>query len=94
MGNPEDDATALSPSPLAAIATLADHLPAGAHTNAIEIEIAETTTVGQLIDHFAQPVKLVHLVLLNGAYVPPDKRAALRLCDGDQLAIWPPTAGG
>lgn len=75
-------------------ATLADRLPAGTRGNAIEIETAETTTVSELIERFALPEKLVHLVLLNGAYVPPDNRPVQRLRDGDQLAIWPPIAGG
>jgi sulfur carrier protein ThiS len=39
-------------------------------------------------------MKLVHLVLINGVYVPPDERATRRLAEGDVLAIWPPIAGG
>ena len=38
--------------------------------------------------------KLVHLVLVNGVYVPPEQRAERVLKDGDVLAIWPPIAGG
>jgi sulfur carrier protein ThiS len=37
---------------------------------------------------------MTHLVLVNGAYVPPGERARLALRDGDALAIWPPVAGG
>jgi sulfur carrier protein ThiS len=40
------------------------------------------------------PMKLVHLVLVNGVYVPPEQRATRALCEGDVLAIWPPIAGG
>ena len=40
------------------------------------------------------PPKLVHLVLVNGVYVPPEERATRTLVEGDVLAIWPPVAGG
>jgi hypothetical protein len=41
------------------------------------------------------PPKLVHLVLVNGSYVPPEERATRTLlAEGDVLAIWPPIAGG
>ena len=37
---------------------------------------------------------MVHLVLVNGVYVPPAERATRTLEEGDVLAIWPPIAGG
>ena len=37
---------------------------------------------------------LVHLVLVNGVFVPPDERAGKCLDNGDVLAVWPPIAGG
>jgi sulfur carrier protein ThiS len=40
------------------------------------------------------PPKLCHLVLVNGVYVPPAERATRVLHDDDELAIWPPIAGG
>jgi molybdopterin converting factor small subunit len=36
----------------------------------------------------------VHLVLINGKYIEPDKRWSQTLVEGDVLAIWPPIAGG
>jgi molybdopterin converting factor small subunit len=36
----------------------------------------------------------VHLVLVNGKYIEPEKRMTATLVDGDVLAIWPPIAGG
>jgi sulfur carrier protein ThiS len=36
----------------------------------------------------------VHLVLLNGEFIPPQARAERALIAGDVLAIWPPIAGG
>ncbi len=75
-------------------ATLSDYLPQGAHDNRIEITIDEDETVGSIIARHHLPEKLVHLVLVNGAYVQPHDRATRRLAAGDHLAIWPPIAGG
>jgi len=51
-------------------------------------------TVAQLIQRFNLPKTLVHLVLINGHFVPPAAREARLLREGDVLAIWPPIAGG
>jgi sulfur carrier protein ThiS len=80
-------------------AMLSDHLPQEVdgvrrEGNAIRLEVAEGTTVQQLIDRFNLPPKLVHLVLVDGAYVAPADRASRLLKDGEALAIWPPIAGG
>ena len=76
-------------------ATLADHLPPGSHSNAATLELdGESPTVGELIARHNLPPKLVHLVLVNGTFVPPEARSAHALRDGDTLAIWPPIAGG
>jgi sulfur carrier protein ThiS len=50
--------------------------------------------VAQLVERFALPLKLVHLVLIDGTFVPPADRAGRVLKDGETLAIWPPVAGG
>ncbi len=76
-------------------ATLQDYLPAEAKkTNALALELAADTTVAQIIERFSLPQKLVHLVLVDGAFVPPGERAGRVLRDGETLAIWPPVAGG
>lgn len=76
-------------------ATLSDHLPDDARkTNALSLDIPPGRTVGQVIDEFNLPPKLVHLVLVNGNFIPPAERAGRTLDDGDVLAIWPPIAGG
>jgi sulfur carrier protein ThiS len=75
-------------------ATLGDYLPAGARYNQTELDLGEATTVQQVIDRLALPPKLVHLVLVDGHYVPAEQRAARLLADGQALAIWPPIAGG
>ena len=76
-------------------AMLTDYLPAQARAgNAIELEVPADATIGQVIERFALPPKLVHLVLVNGVYVPPPQRLSHPLKEGDTLAIWPPIAGG
>jgi len=76
-------------------ATLQDYLPAEAKkTNALPLDLDEGTTVAQIVERFALPITLVHLVLIDGNFVPPGERASRVLNDGDTLAIWPPVAGG
>ncbi len=76
-------------------ATLGDYLPADRRRdNAMALDIADNTTVSDAIAPFGLPAKLVHLVLINGHFVPPEQRATRTLVDGDVLAIWPPIAGG
>lgn len=75
-------------------ATLADHLPPGARDNQAEIEVAEGLSVAEVIGDLALPPALTHLVLVNGVFVPPEGRVERHLMAGDQLAIWPPIAGG
>ena len=76
-------------------ASLTDYLPVEArYTNVIELDIAPDATISQIIEPFGMPPKLVHLVLINGKYIEPDKRLTQTLEEGDVLAIWPPIAGG
>ena len=76
-------------------ATLTDYLPADARrSNVLALDVAEGATIAQIIEPFGMPEKLVHLVLVNGTYVPPEERASKVLNDGDVLAVWPPVAGG
>ena len=76
-------------------AQLQDYLPAEARkTNAFALELSEGTPVAQVIERFSLPPRLVHLVLLDGAFVPPGERDGRLLRDGETLAIWPPVAGG
>jgi molybdopterin converting factor small subunit len=76
-------------------ASLADHLPPEAQsTSSLPLALAPGTTVGQVIAERRLPEKSCHLVLINGTYVPPAERASRALAEGDELAIWPPVAGG
>jgi sulfur carrier protein ThiS len=76
-------------------ATLTDHLPASARRdNQLALEVDASATIDSIIAPFQIPPKLVHLVLVNGVFVPPQERASRTFRDGDVLAIWPPIAGG
>ena len=76
------------------MATLTDYLPQPRQGHQIRLDIAAGTTIRDVIERFRLPWKLVHLVLVDGVYVPPDQRGSRVLRDGETLAIWPPVAGG
>jgi len=76
-------------------AGLTQYLPHDARVgNAMPLELPDGTTILKAIEPFGLPAKLVHLVLINGVYIPPEQRAGRVLCEGEVLAIWPPVAGG
>ena len=76
-------------------ASLTEYLPPDRRTqNQMALDLPEGATIAQVIEPFGLPMKLVHLVLVNGHYVAPDDRASRALVEGDVLAIWPPIAGG
>lgn len=75
-------------------ATLTDYLPAGSHNNQVDIEVAATDSVAAILDRFHVPPRSIHLVLVNGNYVEPGERGTRCLSPDDQLAVWPPIAGG
>ena len=76
-------------------ASLTQYLPPERRmSNFVELEVPEGATVTQVIEPFMLPPKSVHLVLINGHFVPPGERPTRALAEGDVLAIWPPVAGG
>jgi sulfur carrier protein ThiS len=76
-------------------ASLTDYLPAqGRDGNVVELDLPEGICIARIVQRYSLPEKLVHLVLVNGSYVAPERRAEYRLQEGDALAIWPPIAGG
>lgn len=76
-------------------ASLTDHLPPEARaSHRLTLELPAATTIGDVIARQNLPPKLCHLVLVNGRYIPPVERPLRVLATGDELAIWPPVAGG
>ena len=76
-------------------AGLGEYLPAATRSgNQMALEVAPEATIADIIAPFNLPLKMVHLVLINGIFVPPAERAQRTLTEGDVLAIWPPIAGG
>jgi sulfur carrier protein ThiS len=76
-------------------ASLTQHLPPEHRVgNQMALTVAPGATLLQVIEPFQLPMKLVHLVLVNGVFVPPEQRGTRTLAEGDVLAIWPPIAGG
>jgi sulfur carrier protein ThiS len=76
-------------------ASLTDYLPLDARkVHRLDLELPEGTTIAEVIGRQNLPQPMCHLVLVNGFFVPPKLRATRELGDGDELAIWPPVAGG
>ncbi len=71
-------------------ATLARYLPAGAAGDSVTLEVAEGTTVGELLRVLKIPELFDCMRVVNGRDVPSDHR----LVDGDRVSLFPPLAGG
>ncbi len=75
-------------------ATLSEHLPPEAVRNAISCEVADGSTVREVLESHAVPLAKCHLILINGVYVAPAASGARTLVPGDTISVWPPVAGG
>ncbi len=75
-------------------ASLTDYLPADRKGNVLLLDIDQETTVQQMIDAYRIPESSAHLVLVNGVFIPRGDRPGWKLVENDELAIWPPVAGG
>ena len=62
--------------------------------NKAAIDVNKGATILSVLDGYNVPRKHCHLVLVNGVYFAPEDRDKKELSDGDQLAVWPPVAGG
>jgi sulfur carrier protein ThiS len=74
-------------------ASLGQYLPPGAEDHQIALNVAEGTSPARLLDLQGVPRAEVHLVLVNGVFIPPGQRDT-PLSEGDELAVWPAVAGG
>ncbi len=72
-------------------ASLARYLPreTGAPRNQIR-DVAEGTTIRELLLHLRVPMVRVKLLFLNGLHAHGDEV----LKDGDRVGVFPPVAGG
>lgn len=75
-------------------ASLGDYLPQGAKRNQIEMEYPPETTLVDILEHLKVPQELVHLVLIDGVFVPLEERSTRILVEGEEVAFFPPVAGG
>ncbi|MDT3672437.1 MAG: MoaD/ThiS family protein [Aromatoleum sp.] len=75
-------------------ASLTDLLPPERDGNRVELDLEEGTTIADVIARFRVPERSAHLVLVNGLFIPREARASRRLAEHDELAVWPPIAGG
>ncbi len=75
-------------------ASLTDLLPPERDGNRIELDLDDGTTIADVIARFQVPERSAHLVLVNGLFIPREARASRRLAEHDELAVWPPIAGG
>lgn len=82
------------PVTLKLYASLGVYLPAGHARNEARVSVPEGATILDLLDAHDVPREACHLVLLNGIFQPPGARQHALLKPGDQVAVWPPVAGG
>jgi molybdopterin synthase sulfur carrier subunit len=71
-------------------ATLSAYGPGGSRGESLTLEVADGTTVCQMVQFLRIPLEVDHLQFVNGLDAPSDQR----LVDGDVLSLFPPLAGG
>ena len=75
-------------------ASLMQYLPPGKSRHRREVHVDDGFCVSSLIEQYHIPEKMAHIVLVNGHFVNPDKRAECELMENDVVSVWPPVAGG
>lgn len=69
-------------------------LPEGARRNEIRLAVPAGITPSAIIAALDLPAALCAIVLIDGAFVEPERRGTRALVEGEVLSIWPPIAGG
>jgi molybdopterin converting factor small subunit len=71
-------------------ATLRDYLPPGSSRFSCHLEIAEVTSIEEVLKRLSIPEDTPKIILLNGIHA--GKGDILK--EGDVLSVFPPVAGG
>lgn len=75
-------------------AILGKYLPPNATHNEVQMDIAEGTSVSQLMQQLHLPPELTHVAMINGIYIDPDDRDQTTFSPGDEFVVFPPVTGG
>jgi len=59
-----------------------------------QISLTDSASVTDLLNHIAIGHEETYMVLVNGETSPPSGRDQQKLCEGDEIAIFPPMQGG
>jgi sulfur-carrier protein len=71
-------------------ASLAALLPSGSSGHSCEMEIEEGTSIEQLLDRLNIPASMPKIVFVNGLHAKDNHMVQT----GDEIAVFPPIAGG
>ncbi len=73
------------------MATLRNKLPPGSTGGIAQLELDPGTSIAAALERLGIQSGHIHLVTVNGT-MEPDKSRVLK--EGDELAVFPPVAGG
>lgn len=71
-------------------ATLGAYLPEGTQGDSVTLAVPDGTTVAQIVRSLGIPPQAPAITVVNGRDAAPEQA----LADGDELAMFPPLAGG
>jgi molybdopterin synthase sulfur carrier subunit len=71
-------------------ALLAKYLPTNAHNKTAVLEVAEGTSVQEVLNELTIPENMPKILLVNGRNAELDRV----LAEGDTVSVFPPIAGG
>ena len=75
-------------------ASLKRFMPQGHLNGEVAMEIPDGKPIEHILSDLNVPLEQCHLVIVNGVFIPREKRASTPMTEGDTLAVWPPVAGG
>ena len=75
------------------MSSLMEYLPANAQGSSVSLVLPDTTSAFDLVSRFKIPLESVQVIMLNGEFLPEEKRAQ-SLSDGDIVSVWPSIQGG